>query len=168
MMGAPYSDDLHKKVIQACKRRSQSQREIAELFSVSISFVESVWRHYARYAANRLKFVDESGLNIAMTRHYGRVVCGQRIRDAAPKNFVRNLTILGSLSWHGLDAVITVDGAADAEVFRAYVSRVLTPTLRPGDVVVMNNFSAHKVTGIEQAFISAGAKLIYLPPNSLD
>jgi transposase len=115
-----------------------------------------------------LKFVDESSLNIAMTRRYGRAVRGHRVHDAVPKNFGRNITILGALSYHGLDAVMTVDGATDAEVFRVYVSQVSAPTLRPGDVVVMDNLSAHKVAGIETMIASTGAKLIYLPPYSPD
>jgi transposase len=125
-------------------------------------------RQIAKIPSKKLKFVDESGLNIAMTRRYGRTVSGQRVHDAVPKNFGRNVTILGALSWYGLDAVMTVEGATDAEVFRAYVSRVLAPTLRPGDVVVMDNLSAHKVSGIEAAITNAGARLIYLPPYSPD
>lgn len=103
-----------------------------------------------------------------MTRRYGRAAAGQRVHDAVPKNFGRNVTILGALSCYGLDAVMTVDGATDTEVFRAYVSQVLAPTLRPDDVVVMDNLSAHKVAGIEAAITAAGAKLIYLPPYSPD
>jgi transposase len=103
-----------------------------------------------------------------MTRRYGRAASGQRVHDAVPKNFGRNITILGALSWHGLGAVMTVDGATDADVFRAYVSQVLAPTLRPGDIVVMDNLSAHKVSGIDTAIAAAGATLIYLPPYSPD
>jgi hypothetical protein len=121
-------------------------------------------RKIAKVPAKKLTFVDESGLNIAMTRRYGRAMRGQRVHDAVPKNFGRNVTILVALSWYGLDALMMVDGATDAEVFRTYVSRVLAPTLRPGDVVVMDNLSAHKVSGIEAAITNAGARLIYLPP----
>jgi transposase len=103
-----------------------------------------------------------------MTRHYGRAIAGQRVHDAVPKNFGRNITILGALSWYGLEAVMTVDGATDTEVFRVYVTRVLVPTLRPGDVVIMDNLAAHKVAGIEAAITSAGARLVYLPPYSPD
>jgi transposase len=112
--------------------------------------------------------IDESGLNIAMTRHYGPAVRAQRVHDAVPKNFGRNITILGALSLYGLDGVMTVEGATEAEVFRAYVSRVLAPTLRPGDVVVMDTLSSHNVAGIDNAITSTGAKLIYLPPYSPD
>jgi hypothetical protein len=122
----------------------------------------------AQYAFERLKFVDESGLNIAMTRRYGRATCGERVHDAVPKNFGRNVTILGALSCEGLDAVMTVDGATDAEVFRAYVTRVLAPSLQLGDIVVMDNLSAHKVQGIESTIEATGAKLLFLPPYSPD
>jgi transposase len=103
-----------------------------------------------------------------MTRRYGRGPSGQRVRDAVPKNFGRNLSILGALSCYGMEAVMTVEGATDAAVFRAYVSQVLAPTLRRGDIVVMDNLSAQKVDGIEAASTARGAKLIYLPPYSPD
>jgi transposase len=107
-------------------------------------------------------------LNIAMTRRYGRAMRGQRVHDAVPKNFGRNISILGSLSWYGMEAVMTVEGAVDAAVFRAYVGQVLLPTLREGDVVVMDNLSVHKVQDIEAMIKGAGAQLIYLPPYSPD
>lgn len=103
-----------------------------------------------------------------MTRRFGRALSGKRVQDATPKNYGRNVTIIGSLSCYGLNAVMTVEGATDAAVFRAYVSTVLAPTLRPGDVVVMDNLGAHKVAGIEEAITERGAELIYLPPYSPD
>jgi transposase len=107
-------------------------------------------------------------LNIAMTRRYGRAMRGQRVHDAVPKNFGRNVSILGSLSWYGMEAVMTVEGAVDAAVFRAYVGQVLVPTLRSGDIVVMDNLSVHKVQDIDTMIREAGAQLIYLPPYSPD
>ena len=115
-----------------------------------------------------MKFVDESGVNIAMTRRYGRGPRGKRVQDATPKNWGRNVTVLGSLSCQGLEAVMTVEGATDAAVFRAYVSQVLAPTLQPGDVVVMDNLGAHKVDGIQSVIEARGAILRYLPPYSPD
>ncbi|WP_232429364.1 IS630 family transposase [Noviherbaspirillum autotrophicum] len=125
-------------------------------------------RKIAKYSVKRLKFVDESGLNIAMSRRYGRAERGRRVHDAVPKNFGRNVTILGMLSWYGMHAVMTVEGATDAAVFRAYVGQVLAPTLRPGDVVVMDNLSAHKIQDIEAMITATGAELVYLPPYSPD
>jgi hypothetical protein len=125
-------------------------------------------QHYrtqlAPYQYRRLIFVDESGCNIAMTRRYGRARRGMRVHDAVPKNFGRNVTIMGALSCTGLVAVMSVEGATDTAVFRAYVEQVLVPTLAAGDVVVMDNLSSHKVSGIREAIEAAGADLLYLPP----
>lgn len=103
-----------------------------------------------------------------MTRRHGRARRGQRVHDSVPKNFGRNVSILGCLTWYGMGAVMTIDGAVDADIFRAYVRQVLVPTLRAGDVVVMDNLSVHKVQDIESMIRAAGAQLIYLPPYSPD
>lgn len=116
----------------------------------------------------RLKFVDESGVNLAMTRLYGRAPRGTRVIGSVPQNYGQNVTMLGALGAQGLQAVMTVEGATDAEVFRTYVKRVLGPTLRPGDIVVMDNLQAHKAVGIQQALARRGARLLYLPPYSPD
>jgi transposase len=116
----------------------------------------------------RLKFVDESSVNLAMTRLYGRAPAGQRVAGSVPQNYGPNVTVLGALGVHGLQAVMTVDGATDAEVFRTYVKQVLGPTLRPGDIVVMDNLQAHKAVGVQQALARRGARLLYLPPYSPD
>lgn len=103
-----------------------------------------------------------------MTRRFGRAPKGQRVHDAVPKNWGKNVTLLGALSCQGLEAVMTVEGATDAAVFRAFVTEVLAPTLRPGDIVVMDNLRAHKVDGIATAIQARGACLMYLPPYSPD
>ena len=103
-----------------------------------------------------------------MTRRYGRARRGQRVHDAVPKNWGRNVTVPGTLSCQGLEAVMTIEGATDAAVFRAYVGEVLAPTLKPGDVVVMDNLGTHKVDGIRSAIKARGATLMYLPPYSPD
>jgi transposase len=115
-----------------------------------------------------LKFIDESGVNLAMTRLYGRAPKGERVIDAVPQNYGQNVTMLGALSIGGLEAVMTVEGATDADVFLAYVEHVLAPTLRPGDIVVMDNLRAHKVAGVQHAIAGCGARLLYLPPYSPD
>jgi transposase len=116
----------------------------------------------------RLKFVDESGGNLAMTRLYGRAPRGTRVIGSVPQNYGSNVTMLGTLGVQGLQAVMTVEGATDADVFRTYVKRVLGPTLRPGDLVVMDNLRAHKAVGVQQALARRGARLLYLPPHSPD
>jgi len=97
-----------------------------------------------------------------MTRCYGGAPRGQRVHDAVPKNFGRNISIFGALTWHGMNAVKAVEGAVDTEVFRAYVRYVLVPTLRTGDVAVMDNLSVHKAPDIELLIVQAVARLIYL------
>ena len=87
---------------------------------------------------------------------------------AVPQNYGANVTMIAALSRHGVDAVMTIDGATDAEVFRAYVGHVLCPTLVPGDIVIMDNLRAHKVAGIRERIEACGAQLIYLPPYSPD
>jgi transposase len=115
-----------------------------------------------------LKFVDESSVNLAMTRRFGRAPAGERVVGSVPQNYGPNVTMLGALGVQGLQAVMTVDGATDADVFRTYVKQVLGPTLTPGDIVVMDNLRAHKAVGVQQAIARRGARLLYLPPYSPD
>lgn len=75
---------------------------------------------------------------------------------------------MGALGSNGLDALLTIEGATDGEVFRAYIERVLCPTLAAGDLVVMDNLGAQKVSGIREAIEGCGARLLYLPPYSPD
>jgi transposase len=116
----------------------------------------------------RLKFIDEAGVNLALTRLYGRAPRGERVVGGVPINYGENITMIGALSCRGLEAMMTVDGASDGGVFRAYVRQVLSPTLEPGDIVVMDNLGAHKVSGIREAIERCGATLLYLPPYSPD
>jgi len=118
--------------------------------------------------AERFKFIDESGVNLAMTRRYGRAPKGERVIGAVPQNYGANVTMLAALGSQGIEAVMTLDGATDAEVFRVYVAQVLHPTLRPGDIVIMDNLRAHKAAGIREAIEQTGARLQYLPPYSPD
>ncbi len=119
-------------------------------------------------AVERCKFIDDSGVNLAMTRLFGRALRGKRVADAVPQNYGPNVTLIGALSLRGLEAVMTVEGATDGDVFRAYVEQVLGPTLVPGDIVFMDNLRAHKVAGIREAIESRGARVQYLPPYSPD
>jgi transposase len=103
-----------------------------------------------------------------MTRLYGRAPKGERVIGAVPQNYGANVTMLAALGSQGVEAVMTIDGATDAEVFRVYVEQVLRPTLRPGDIVIMDNLQAHKAAGIREAIEQTGARLQYLPPYSPD
>jgi transposase len=116
----------------------------------------------------RCKFIDESGVNISMTRLYGRAPKGHRVVGSIPQNWGRNITMLAALSVTGVVAAMTVEGATDTDVFCAYVSDVLSPTLETGDIVVMDNLSAHKAQRVRELIEARGARLVYLPPYSPD
>jgi len=103
-----------------------------------------------------------------MTRQWGRAPRGERIHEATPDGRWQVLTTLGTMSVRGMDAVMTVASATDGDVFRAYVEQVLCAALQPGDVLVMDNLSAHKVAGIRELIEGRGARLLYLPPYSPD
>ena len=113
-------------------------------------------------------FLDESGVTTQMTRGYARASGGRRVHEATPGGHWKILTILSALSLGGLLATMTIEEATDGDIFLAYLEQVLGPKLRPGNVVVMDNLSAHKVAGVEQLIQAAGAELLYLPPYSPD
>jgi transposase len=115
-----------------------------------------------------LIFLDESGVTTSMTRFYARSPAGQRIHEATPGGHWQIMTILGAMSVRGMIATMTIEAATDAEIFLAYVEQVLCPKLQPGDVVVMDNLSSHKVNGVSRLIAAAGAELLYLPPYSPD
>lgn len=103
-----------------------------------------------------------------MTRLYGRAPKGQRVVGSAPQNYGSNITMLGALSVAGLSALMTVDGATDGEVFTAFVCQVLAPTLRAGDIVVLDNLGAHRSATARRAVERRGVRLQFLPPYSPD
>lgn len=78
------------------------------------------------------------------------------------------MTILGAMSLRGMIATMTIEAATDADIFLTYIEKVLVPALKPGDVVVMDNLSSHKVNGVRELIERAGAELLFLPPYSPD
>lgn len=116
----------------------------------------------------RLKFVDESGVTLAMTRRDGRASRGERVIGSVPQHDGSHVTRLGTLGAPGLQAVMTVDGTTDADVFRTSVTRVRGPTLRPDEMVVMDTLRVHKAVWVHQALARRGARLVDLPPYSPD
>jgi transposase len=116
----------------------------------------------------RLVFLDETWASTAMTRSHGRCPQGQRLVMDVPHGHWKTTTFVVALRCDGLSAPTVVDGAMTGDVFVAYVEQQLVPTLKPGDVVVMDNLSSHKRAGVQAAIESAGAELRYLPPYSPD
>jgi transposase len=103
-----------------------------------------------------------------MTRLYARCLGGPRIHEATPGSHWKILTILGAMSTRGMIATMTIEEATDTDIFLAYLDHVLCPQLRPGNLVVMDNLSSHKVKGVRERIEAAGAELLYLPPYSPD
>ncbi len=116
----------------------------------------------------RFLFVDESAVNTAMTRRYGRAPRGERVYDSAPRNYGMHISLIGAVGLRGVLATMTVEGAVDTLCFDAYVERVLSPHLRRGDVVVKDNLGAHKASCLEQVAEERGARVLWLPPYSPD
>ena len=116
----------------------------------------------------RLVFVDECGTNITLTRLYARAPRGERAFGKAPRNWDRNLTLIASMSAEGMGQSMSVEGATDGAAFEAYLKHFLVPTLKEGQVVVMDNLQAHKSRRVRELIESAGASVLFLPPYSPD
>lgn len=112
--------------------------------------------------------LDESGFHTSMSRRYARAPKRQRAICAVPRNHGKNLTLLCALSITGPQAALVIEGAVNATVFEGYVAQVLCPTLRPGQVVLMDNLSSHKRASIRTLIEAVGCTLLYLPPYSPD
>jgi transposase len=126
------------------------------------------WKKYqGRLDPNRLVFIDETWAKTNMTRRHGRCIRGTRLVAKVPHGHWHTLTFLAALRCDRLDAPCVIDGPINGESFLAYVEQVLVPTLKPGDVVIMDNLGSHKRQAIRRA-IRAGAKLFFLPPYSPD
>jgi transposase len=126
------------------------------------------WRRIALVNHRRLRFLDEAGFNLAMTRLYGRAPSGERVRESVPRNYGVQTSVISMLSLSGPEAVWTVEGAVDTDVFNVYVERVLRPTIRRGDILVLDNLTAHHASGIEEVAAECGAQVIWLAPYSPD
>ncbi len=116
----------------------------------------------------RLVFIDETGAKTNMTRLRGRARHGDRLRASVPWGHWKTTTFVAGLRLGGLTAPMVLDGAMNGAAFKAYTEQVLAPTLKPGDIVVMDNLSSHKVAGVRQAIKATGAFMLYLPPYSPD
>ena len=116
----------------------------------------------------RLVFIDETGASTKLARFRGRAQRGQRCRAAVPHGHWKTTTFTGALRLGGMTAPMVLDGPMNRVAFQAYIDQVLVPTLRRGDIVVMDNLPAHKGSETRYAIEAAGAQLRYLPPYSPD
>jgi transposase len=116
----------------------------------------------------RLVFVDECSTNTSLAPLYAWSRRGERALCSLPRNWGANVTLLASMSVGGMGPCLAVEGPTTREVFETYLEGVLVPSLRPGQVVVMDNLSSHKGSRVRELIEERGCKLLYLPPYSPD
>ena len=137
------------------------REDIAQARNEWVEFQGSIDPH-------RLVFLDESGLKTNMTRLYGRAYKGLRCHDAAPRGRWETVTILSSVRFDGTTESVLFDGAVDRKMFDEYIRKVLAPQLRPGDIVIMDNLSAHKSAEALKYIKLSEAEAKFLPAYSPD
>jgi transposase len=121
-----------------------------------------------RVRQRRLRFLDESGINLALTRLYGRAPRGKRVSERVPRNDGSHTSVISTLGLMGPEAVWTVDGAVETDVFNVYLERVLRPTVRRGATLVLDNLRAHHASRLEEVAAQRVAEVIWLAPSSPD
>ncbi len=127
------------------------------------------WRHWQTWLKpDRLVFIDETGAKTNMARLRGRSLKGSRLGATLPWGHWKTTTFVAGLRTSGMTAPMVLNGAMNGPAFKAYVEQVLAPSLKRGDIVVLDNLSSHKVDGVRQAIKAKGAFLLYLPPYSPD
>ena len=141
----------------------------AEQDRPDVAKARAEWREkQPRLTPTQLVFIDETWTKTNMVRLYGRAPGNQRVVDAVPHGHWKTSTFIGALRCDGISATGVIDGAINGELFLAWVDQVLVPTLRKGDVVIMDNLGSHKVKGVREAIEAAGASLMFIPPYSPD
>ena len=127
------------------------------------------WRQQAAtLQSSDLVFVDETGSHIAMTPLYAYAPKGQRAIGTVPRNYGTSMTLIASLSLSGMGEALILDGAADGAAFALYIEQLLAPSLRPGQIVVLDNLSIHLGARVKQAIEARGCRLLFLPAYSPD
>ncbi len=121
-----------------------------------------------RVRHGRLRFLDEAGATPILTRLYARAVGGNRTTEAVPRNYGASTSVISTLGISGAEATMLIEGSVDTLVFNAYCQEVLRPTLKAGDVIVLDNLRAHRASRIEAITEECGARVIWLPPYSPD
>jgi transposase len=129
-----------------------------------------LWRWLAsHFDARRLVFVDESGFHTSMTRLRARAPKGKRAYGKVPRNRGKNTTLIAAITLEGaMGAPMSVEGGTDSAAFEAYVEHFLAPTLREGQVVVLDGLGAHRPKKIRELVEARGADLVFLPAYSPD
>jgi hypothetical protein len=109
---------------------------------------------------SRLKFLDECGVNRAMSRLYARAAKGVRVVESVPRNYGQSTTIVSLLSLSGVEATMTFEGALDTIAFNAYCQQLLRESVKPGDIIVLDNLTAHRASRIEEIVTECGGRVL--------
>jgi len=129
----------------------------------------AAWRKQtAHLESSDLVFVDETGSHIAMTPLYAYAPRGQRAYGKVPRNYGAMMTVIASISLSGMGPAFLLDGAADSAAFAIYVEQILAPSLRPGQIVILDNLSLHLGPRVRQAIEARGCRLLFLPAYAPD
>lgn len=121
-----------------------------------------------RMRHERLRFLDEAGATTVLTRLYARAMGGSRTAEAVPRNYGASTSVISTIGYSGVQATMTIEGSVDTVVFNAYGEQILRPTLKVGEVIVLDNLGAHRASRIEEIAADCGATVIWLPPYSPD
>ena len=143
-----------KKTLEASERREEERQKFRE--------------QTKNLDTSKLRIIDETGSNLALTRLYARAPKGKRAKGIIPRKRGKNVTMITDLSLRGLGEAFMIDGAVNGELFEAYVEHIFVPTLIPGEIVLMDNLSAHKGEKVRQLIEAKGSQLIFLPAYSPD
>src|ERR671921_1979143 len=146
--------DLQKKTLGATERDEEARSSFRE----RLNDVD----------ADRLVFVDETSTNVALTPRYARAPRGERARGKAPRNWGKNVTLLSSITLEGMGPSMSIEGSSDTESFSPYMKEVLAPSLKSGQIVVMDNLSVHKGAWVRDLIEQRGCQLWLLPSYSPD
>jgi transposase len=147
-----------KKTLHASEAKSERVQNLRREY----------WRSIGEVKLSDLVFIDETGVNLAMTRGYARAKKGNRAYSKCPYNRGQNVTLIGAISLSGLLASFTFEGWTNKDAFLTYVREVLVPQLWSGACVVMDNLLAHKALEVREAIESVGARVEFLSPYSPD
>lgn len=121
-----------------------------------------------RHSAAHLKFIDESGAHLGLTRLFGRAAPGARVSEATPGYSGKHYTVVAALGLTQVSATWVLEGGMTGDAFELYVKQVLAPTLHPGDVVLIDNLNVHKSEIAQRLVAARGARLEFLPPYAPD
>ena len=146
--------DLQKKTLAATERDEEKRSAFRE--------------RLGGIDPKRLIFVDESSTNIALTPRYGRAPRGERSHGRAPKNWGKNVTLISSISLEGMGPSMSIEGSSDTESFGIYMREILAPSLKPAQIVLMDNLSVHKSKWVRDLIEARGCQLWLLPSYSPD